>query len=161
MKLLQHLVLQADTRHHPRFPPLQRTSTNLLSFKSELLFSNLVDERTKFDHPPKVSKQISPERSMASLLPELDSIPTGDLFDPVDFSYQKINHGKIQIGQWCDEINVFTTDDAPALITSNPHSEFPRREKEKHSLLRHFLLLSFDKYSCSRSLRREIHPDLL
>ncbi len=38
--------------------------------------------------------------------------------DEIDKIRSEKNRGKIQIGQWCYEINVGTTDDAPSLNTS-------------------------------------------
>jgi hypothetical protein len=52
--------------------------------------------------------------------------------DQIDKIRSEKNRGKIQIGQWCYEINVGTTDDASALITATNQGKI---EKDKFVLL--------------------------
>jgi len=78
----------------------------------------------------------------------LDS--NGHASDAIDKIRSEKNRGKIQIGQWCYEINVGTTDDASALITATNHGKI---EKDKYCS--YFILYSLiddptRKSTCTR-----------
>jgi hypothetical protein len=84
--------------------------------------------------------------------------------DAIDKILSEKNRGKIQIGQWCYEINVGTTDDAPALITATNHgktmtekfvfllfvsvasSTIPANSSVQHGINKHNKVINFDIY---------------